>query len=267
MAQRRTPWPTSQGRRVQQMVSGRNLERHQQCKHLRHCDLDRNPRRREEGECWIMKTEGSWKHRALVVGIRWWSALVLVVCPGAMALGQVLFGSGFGNTNSAERINLKDAWITNNTGVQVYDLHIVSHSAKPNPPNIQGGVIRNTKFEGFQLKNNTPTSFEVRLMGTNQNNPTYVPDGDRVQVTVTAYYGPNEKADTSFYYTWWWSDIRGDPINPPQPLPAGWQGGGRVPIPEPETWAMLAGLGLAGFAVGRRVHAQRARRGSPSESP
>lgn len=39
------------------------------------------------------------------------------------------------------------------------------------------------------------------------------------------------------------------------------------PVPEPETWAMLAGLGLAGFAVGRRVHAQRARRGSPSKSP
>lgn len=33
-------------------------------------------------------------------------------------------------------------------------------------------------------------------------------------------------------------------------------------IPEPKTWAMLAGLGLAGFAVGRRMHAQRAGRGS-----
>lgn len=50
---------------------------------------------------------------------------------------------------------------------------------------------------------------------------------------------------------------------------AGFQMYGAFPIsavPEPKTWAMLAGLGLAGFAVGRRVHAQRAARSEHSKS-
>lgn len=231
----------------------REVEHLQRRMPLPSSDLDPLLRQWEERKCCPVKTHEDWNYRVLVVGIRWWLALALVACPGAMAQGERFFEASFGDPDSKPK--LLEAWIMNNTGQLAYDLHIEAHSKKENPPNIQGAVIRNNKFNKIEI-NQELKSFTVRLTGTTKDKegnltPTAINPGKSVWVSVAAFYKP-KTPDGSFHYHWWWSDKDGNQLGP----------GGVVP--EPETWAMLAGLGLAGFAVGRRVHAQRAGR---SEHP
>ena len=144
-----------------------------------------------------MKTHGIWKHRALVVGIHWWSALVLVACPGTMALGQAT--KKWGITTGPKPVRFVSKF-RNDSGEPAHDFDATISSKCQ----IVGGSVFSPFFPTIQFTNHANKSYDIRLSGGT------LPKGEKATIRIATWLHDANWNDT--WLDWYWTDADGKMI-------------------------------------------------------